>query len=255
MSHRCTAPIAWPLGRYTISAVAAATLITGAIGAYAATPEQRCQRARYNASAKYAACQQKVAARYYWSDFLEEEGFGKCTAKYTATWPRLATTGGAPCTLSRYVDNGDGTVADNLSGLQWEQKTDDATLHDKDNVYSWSAPNPDVGGNVTAADGTAFTIFLATVNSGPCFAGQCDWRLPTLAELQTIAMAPYRCPTSPCIDSIFGPTAASYEVDTWSATTHATQPNIAWVVNFDEAFVGSAYKLADEYVRAVRAGL
>jgi len=52
------------------------------------------------------------------------------------------------------------------------EKTDDATVHDKDNVYSWSAG----GAGGTAADGTAFTTFLASPNSGGCFAGQCDWR-------------------------------------------------------------------------------
>ncbi len=50
--------------------------------------------------------------------------------------------------------------------------------HDLDNYYSWSA-----GG--TAADGDAFTNFLDDLNSTG-FAGQHDWRLPTLFELQTI---------------------------------------------------------------------
>jgi hypothetical protein len=40
--------------------------------------------------------------------------------------------------LVRFVDNGDGTVTDTRTGLMWEQKTDDGSIHDKDNVYTWS---------------------------------------------------------------------------------------------------------------------
>src|SRR5262249_8678845 len=126
----------------------------------------------------------------------------------------------------RYNDNGDGTVIDRLTGLQWEQKTDDGTIHDKDNIYTWSA-SP----YTTAADGTAFTAFLTTLNTGGCFAGQCDWRLPTLDELQTILLAPYPCATSPCIDQgVFGTTSPYYH---WSATTAADYPYGAWYVHFD----------------------
>ena len=45
-----------------------------------------------------------------------------------------------------------GTVTDYDTGLQWEQKTGDSTVHDKDNTYSWS---PSLG----PPDGTAFTVF------------------------------------------------------------------------------------------------
>jgi hypothetical protein len=45
------------------------------------------------------------------------------------------------------------------------------------------------------ADGTVFTVFLATLNNGAldnpsritgCFANHCDRRIPSLAELKTI---------------------------------------------------------------------
>jgi hypothetical protein len=169
-------------------------------------------------------------------------------------WPKLqakASGTGSTCDNPRFNDNGDGTVTDRLTGLQWEQKTDDATVHDKDNTYTWSSG----GAGNTAADGTAFMTFLAALNSGGCFAGQCDWRLPTVAELQTILLAPYPCGTSsPCVDPIFGPTVALYGWY-WSATTNAPNPNIAWIVHFYDGSVNYFDKGLAEYARAVRAGL
>ncbi len=49
----------------------------------------------------------------------------------------------------RYRVNGDGAATDYDTGLQWEQKTDDGTVHDKDNTYTWSTLTD-------APDGPAF---------------------------------------------------------------------------------------------------
>ena len=38
----------------------------------------------------------------------------------------------------RFIDNGDLTVTDTLTGLQWEQKTTDASVHNAVAVYSLS---------------------------------------------------------------------------------------------------------------------
>ena len=152
------------------------------------------------------------------------------------------------------VDNGDGTVTDTHTGLQWEKKTGTAggfvdcsmttcsDPHDVSNVYQWSQSG-------TAPDGGAFTDFLVKLNSGGCFASQCDWRLPTLDELQGILLAPYPCGSDPCIDPTFGPTQSN---PYWTSTTNPSIPSFAWFVYFNDGLVTNAGKIYTRWVRAVR---
>jgi hypothetical protein len=170
---------------------------------------------------------------------------------------------------ARFVDNGDGTVTDNQTGLQWEKKTtavgsgaNPADPHDVDNLYTWGdlAGCPYTG----CPNGAAFTDFLGRLNdctssdgtavTNAGFAGHCDWRLPTIQELQTIVDSTQGdCGggSGPCIDPIFGPTVAN---DYWSGTTHASTPAFAWLVGFIDGSVFNDFKNSTNYVRAVRGG-
>jgi hypothetical protein len=229
--------------------VLAAVLVSTSVGLAAVSPEAVCQSGRARAAGKYARCVQSALARFDLTADLNAYNVaaGKCVTKYADTWAKLqakASASGATCDSPRFTDNGDGTVMDRLTGLQWEKKSDDSTVHDKDNSYSWSA-----GG--TAADGTAFTSFLSTLNSGGCFAGQCDWRLPSRDELLTIVAPSFpTCTTGPCIAPAFGPTAAGAY---WSATTRVADPLYAWHVTFSDGEARTEpAKSVFSYVRAVR---
>jgi hypothetical protein len=191
--------------------------------------------------------------------------------------------------LHRFFACADGvTVEDTATGLLWERKTGDPSdpdvicstaaggcpdRHDVNNRYEWS-------NTVTAADGNAYTDFLATINAAS-FAGHTNWRLPIISELQSILVgqdvefaanaAPpdpnsglnatgqaTTCAGGPCIDpgfaAIGGPTAQSRY---WSASTLVTSPGSAWTAGFSNGFVDIGIfvsKTLVYFVRAVRTG-
>ena len=167
--------------------------------------------------------------------------------KYTANWPKLVKKydgKGTPCTGDRYADNGDGTFADRLTSLVWEKKTDDSSVHDKDNTYTWSTGSP------WREDGTVFTTFLKTLNDGG-FGGSNGWRLPSIYELHTLVAPGYpNCSVTPCT-TVPGETGSSLY---WSSSTNPSNPTYAWDVGFDYGYVNYFYKPNDDFVRAVRSG-
>ncbi len=182
----------------------------------------------------------------------------------TSSTTTTSTTTSTTTTTLRFVDNGDGTVTDNETGLIWEKKDNTCPgIHCVTDTYTWSSSG-------SAPDGTAFTSFLATLNGGATgvgncvssdgstqtggFNNHCDWRLPTIAELATIIdTSASGCGTgSPCIDATFGPTAAAGYP---SSTTNADNSGLVWGVNFGNGSVFSAgLKTGSPHVRAVRGG-
>ena len=133
---------------------------------------------------------------------------------------------------ARFVDNGDGTITDTTTGLMWEKKSDDGTIHDKDNKYTWTRKRSgacEMTGSVldctpgTEPNGTVFTDFLRAMNNASCeskdsvlecdqstpeqgFAGYTDWRLPSAEELLTL-LEPWDFLTN--MRNFFNPKAAA----------------------------------------------
>ncbi len=157
-----------------------------------------------------------------------------------------------PAPGPRFVDNGNGTISDTQSGLQWEKKSDDNSIHDQLTTYTWSA-------NANDMDGTAFTVFLAGLNTSPCFTGHCDWRLPTVSELETLVDATRFAPAidpafnHDCTSGCHVETCSCTNIDyAWATPTLADLPDTAWAVDFNYGYANGFLKTIPYGVRAVR---
>ncbi len=140
-------------------------------------------------------------------------------------------------------------VYDEVTGLMWEVKTDDGSVHDKDNTYTWYDSNPETNGGYagTAGDGTDTEDFINALNAGN-YGGHTDWRLPTVNELTSIIN--YDAWDS-AVNSKYFPNAVS--PGHWTSTTGAKNSNSAWYVNFFSGWCAYPVKSSSYHVRAVRA--
>ena len=174
----------------------------------------------------------------------------------TSCWD--ADGGATPCTgtgqdgeaqagaMLSYVDNGDGTVTDENTGLVWEKLSDDGSVHDRDQTYSW----PDT-----------FPVKVAALNAGSGFAGYTDWRMPNVKELQSIVDHQRADPAaSPAFDTgcASGCTVLTCSCSApgsyWSSSTWVVLTSHAWYVSSGQGSTWRGDKTAPLHVRAVRGG-
>lgn len=234
------------LTRAIVAALAASAFLVMVPLAHAKlSPERQCQKGRYDALAKYVACENKALAQLFATNDLVklQPAVSKCRVKYTETYVKLqkkAVGTGSTCDVGRFVATADDTVVDNLTGLEWSQSNF--------GPMAWEVAF-DVIDNLNERQ---------ACSGGPtptCFHSHCDWRLPTVVELQTILSKPFPCTTAPCIADAFTVAAAA---DYWTVTTLADNAGYAWGVFFgtgDVSAVSYGVKSTNNYVRIVRGGL
>jgi len=133
-------------------------------------------------------------------------------------------------------------VLDNHTGLMWENKTDDNSLHDKDNKFVWYSPDVNTNGGYLGSlnNGQNTYEFVNAVRlQGLC--NYNDWRLPTIEELQSIA---HYGRGNPSIDT-------TYFQNTMSDSYWSSSP--VWVISFDSPIEGYIFhRDLGYYVRLVR---
>jgi hypothetical protein len=156
----------------------------------------------------------------------ERYGAAACVDPNWAEWPMPNDTTadpGAPNAMS-YTDNGDGTVADNVTGLVWQQAVPSGT-------YTWGS---------ASTSGTAQS-YCATL----ALAGYSDWRLPSVEELTSL-MDPG---LSPPINSTYFPGPPSAY---WSSVPLAGSSGNAWYVSFAGNGMNYSAMSVSSNVRCVR---
>lgn len=148
---------------------------------------------------------------------------------------------------------------DNVTGLIWEIKTDDAGLRDKDWTYTWYDTESSVnGGNAGSEAGAGCNSTLANCNTtafrdavnaaGLC--GATDWRLPTANELSGLVNA--GAATGPTIDGDGLPNTVNGIY--WSGESFAPNASGAWSVIFVVGILDGSSKNGNHQVRLVRGG-
>lgn len=157
-----------------------------------------------------------------------------------------------------------GCTRDNLIGLIWEVKLNDAaSLRHMDHTYTWYDTNAAINGGNAGTIGAAVTCnstltqcntsaFVAAVNAqGLC--GANDWRMPTPQELQGIV---HTGTLNPAIDTGYFPNTSTSgnAAMFWAGRNYAVDASSAWYVYFNIGSVFDNYKSSNYGVRLVRGG-
>lgn len=132
-----------------------------------------------------------------------------------------------PTTTTSLVDNGDGTITDELTKLMWQKAEGEKK--------TWEQ---------------ALTYCEAEVN----LAGHIDWRLPNIKELLSIQNEYREEDDEDNNNKLMFPSVAPSELEFWSSTTEDSLTTNAWTARF--LYVVASTSLQDKsstmYVRCVR---
>jgi hypothetical protein len=141
-----------------------------------------------------------------------------------------------------FVDNGNGTISDQASGLTWKKCSEG---------QSWDPENDFCSGTITTFTWQEALQRAEAVNKGTEgeSLGQVGWRLPNIKELASVVDLKI---CDPAIDGDYFPETDSSGY--WSSTASASSVNDAWGVGFFDGYdfcgdIDYSYR-----VRLVRAG-
>ena len=134
----------------------------------------------------------------------------------------------------RFMDNGDGTITDHLTGLIWLKNANCFGIHTWDDAITYS--NSLASGSCGLNDGSVAS----------------DWRLPNVVELESLVNIGVSNPASWLSAQGFTIVKLS---NFWSASTNASNTSSAWVVDSLSGLVFGGHNKANfNYVWPVRGG-
>ena len=146
---------------------------------------------------------------------------------------RVKCVRGDTLPAASYTDNSNGKVTDNVTGLMWEQKTDDGGSRDKDDTYTWK-------------DALAYCENLLLGEND-------DWRLPNIKEQERLVDLES---SNPSIDTTYFSNTNNGLY--WSGTTCSGCHKMkAFAIDFTDGELYYGNKFRDDvyyenYVRCVR---
>ncbi|MFN2426809.1 MAG: DUF1566 domain-containing protein [Candidatus Binatia bacterium] len=230
----------------------AACVAEAAGGGDPCTPPQSCAAGLDFCEGWLAGCEWELAACEAMQAIPSASGQTDCWSVAGASIPCAGTgqDGEAPTGYpASFTNNGNGTITDGRTGLMWELLTDDGTIHDWNNTYTWAAAFTKVNDLNTAV-----------------FGGHSDWRVPNVREVQSLVDFGR---TAPTIDPVFssgfvvgcGPASCSLTQSGlyWTSTSVQTSPSFhwAWYVSFGAGSTDghATNKSLPRFVRAVRSGV
>lgn len=202
---------------------------------------------------------------------LSKTGGGEAGFDYTRVCNSGELAGAGSCPANPVLGSGNddwGCTKDNITGLTWEVKIDDAThLRHRDWSYSWySTDNTTNGGYAGTPDGGDNCLdttrcdtekFVTDVNTtGLC--GNSDWRMPHINELQTLTHYG-KTYNSALFDKGYFPntnTNTQTVMFYWSAMSLAIldPSRWAWAWRGSSESLGRSSKSTAYFVRLVRGG-
>ncbi|MDH3948624.1 MAG: DUF1566 domain-containing protein, partial [Gammaproteobacteria bacterium] len=150
-------------------------------------------------------------------------------------------------------------VQDRATGLIWEVKTDDNSIRDRDNFFTWYDPTNERNyGNPGARDGgrckgdaDCDTLAYTHAINQKRLCGFADWRLPVKDELLSLVEYHYGSKeTKATINRKYFPHAVPSWY--WSASSNPKRPDYAWFVLFRNGLALNALKQQPKHVRLVR---